>query len=512
MKNKFLAIIAFLIFSCIFTTNLKAQHSSVSFNKKGISVVFKVETSSPDATRQSFGSVYFTGYDESEKTSRVHRVLADRESGAYFGYDLVIESDAAPNKFKVSIRPLSITPPETMRLSDLTLRSLPKYPEDMTVEDGDTIALELLYNPQTKVKITDLIKITTKKPQSSDTSLFTTTVGGIGSGSKPGVSVGASQGVGSGKGVGQGGGSGAGVGFGSGSGGGLLSKENTRDFSYDDIKLRLTSPKLLINGTLGAFRGSEWKGIIEGSVIYFYVPEKGRFIFSLFPHNDFNFQKAAALESNKIAFDSNGERFELISDEPIVAGGGDWNLWILFDPDFKPNLSFNSDSTDFVQYGAANSPENLLTKNPQTRRAVVGSTAQRDLKGMYQRWLNEDVRYIISDEEKQAFSRLKTNEEREQFVEAFWQRRDTNPDTRENEFRREYYGRIAFANQNFGFGDWAGWQTDRGRIYITYGKPDDIQKNEAAEVWVYKSLPGAGDNVRFEFFKAGNKEDFRLRQ
>src|SRR5688572_3888638 len=148
MKNKFLAIIAFLIFSCIFTVNLKAQHSSISFNKKGISVVFKVETSSPETTKQSFGSVYFTGSDETEKTSRVHRVLADRESGAYFGYDLVIEAGDAPNKFKVFVRPLSINPPETMRLSDLTLRSLPKYPEDMTVEDGDTIALELLYNPQ----------------------------------------------------------------------------------------------------------------------------------------------------------------------------------------------------------------------------------------------------------------------------------------------------------------------------------------------------------------------------
>ena len=507
---------AFLIFSCIFTINLQAQHSSVSFNKKGISVVFKVETSSPEATKQSFGSVYFTGYEENEKTSRVHRVLADRESGAYFGYDLVIESDAAPGKFKVSIRPLSITPPENMRLSDLTLRSLAKYPEDMTVEDGDTIALELLYNPQTKVKITDLIKITTKKPQSPDNSLFTTTVGGAGSGSKTGVGVGTSpgagSGAGSGAGAGQGVGSGAGAGFGSGSGGGLLSKENTRDFTLNDIKLRLTSPKLLINGSLGAFRGSEWKGIIEGSVIYFYVPGKGRFIFSLFPHNDFNFQKAAALESNKITFDSDGESFELVSDEPIVASGGDWNLWILFDPDFKPNLSFNSDSTDFVQYGAANSPENLLTKSAQKRRTPGASTTQRDLKGMYQKWLNQDVRYIISDEERNQFSRLNTNEEREQFIEAFWQRRDGSPETRENEFRREYYGRIAFANQNFGFTDTAGWLTDRGRIYITYGKPDDLQKGETEEVWFYKSLPGVGDNVRFEFTKAGNKEDFRLRQ
>lgn len=495
MKNRILAIIALLISGCIFTSSLKAQHSSVSLNKKGISVVFKVETSSPEAARQSFGSVYFTGYDENEKESRVHRVLADRESGAYFGYDLVIETDAAPNKFKVSIRPLSFNPPETLRLSNLTMRLLPKYPEDMTVEDGDTIALELLYNPSTRVKITDLIKITTKKPQSSDTSLFTTTVGGSGSGSKTGTGLGSAAG-----------------GFGSGSGGGLFGKETTRDFTVDEIKLRLTSPKLMINGALGAFRGSEWRGIIEGSVIYFYVPGKGRFIFSLFPHNNFNFQKDAALENNRIAFESGGDHFELISEAPITASGGDWNLWVLFDPDYKPNLSFSSDSTDFIQYGAAGSAENLMTKNAPMRRAAAASTVQRDLSGVYQKWLNEDVRYIISDEEKQAFSRLKTNDEREKFIELFWLRRDTNSDTQENEFRREYYGRIAFANQHFRFGETAGWLTDRGRIYISYGKPDDIQKNETEEVWVYKSLAGIGDNVKFEFFLAGNKEDFRLRQ
>ncbi len=490
MKNKFLAVVAFLIFSCFFAveSNVKAQHSSVSFNKKGISVVFKVETSSPETTKQSFGSIYFTGYDETEKESRVHRVLADRESGAYFGYDLVIESDAVPNKFKVSIKPLSITPPENMRLSDLTLRALPKYPEDMTIEDGDTIALDLLYNPQTKVKIIDLIKITTKKPQSSDSSLFKTTASGFGSISKSGAS------------------------SGSGSNGGLFGKQAVRDFTLDDVKLRLTSPKLHINGTVGSFRGSEWNGIIEGSVIYLYLPEKGRFIFSLFPRDGFNFRKDAVVESNKITFQSNDQRYELISDAPIVSNGGDWSLWVLNDPDYKPDMTFSPASTDYIQYGAAGSAEDLLTRKPQSRRLARGLTFQRDTKAIYQKWLNEDVRYIVTDAETQTFSQLNTDEEREQFIEAFWQRRDTKPKTKENEFRREYYGRIAYANQNFGFGKTAGWLTDRGRIYITHGKPDEIQKNPSEEVWTYKSLSGLGNNIRFEFLGVANKEGFRLRQ
>lgn len=497
MKNKFLAF-AILIFSCFFavSTAVKAQHSSVSFNKKGISVAFKVETSTPETTRQTFGSVYFTGYNDTEKESRVHRVLADRESGLYFGYDLVIESSSEPNKFKVSFRQLSMTPPETLRLSDLTMRSLPKYPEDLTVEDGDTIALDLLYNPQTKVKIVDLIKITTKKPQSSDTSLFTTTANASGASSKSGTGLGTT--------------SGTSVSSGSGTVGGLFSKSAVRDFTPNDVKLRLTSPKLFINGAVGNFTGSEWEGIIEGSVIYVYVPGKGRFVFTLFPKNGFNFQKTAVVESNKITFESNGERYELISDAPIVSTGGDWNLWTLYDQSYRPDLIFSSAASGYIEYGAANEVENLLKQDWRKSRLSLVQPLKNKAE-IYAQWFNE-VRYIASDAEKQAFSRLNTDEEFEQFTESFWLRRDPNPGTKENEFRREYYGRIAYANQNFAYGKTAGWLTDRGRIFITHGKPDEIQKNGMEEIWIYNSLPELGGNVRFEFIDAANNGDFRLRK
>ena len=489
MKNKFLTV-ALLTFGCFLAVagDVKAQQSSVSFNKKGISVIFKIETTSPDASKQSFGSVYFTGYDETEKESRVHRILADRSDGAYFGYDLVIESDGAPNKYKVSIKPLSINPPEQMRLSDLTALSLPKYPEDMIVEDGDTIALDVLVNPKTKVKIVDLIKITTKKPQSSDSFGFTATANGSGFNSNSDA--------------------GSGSGFSTSSNRGMSGRQPTRDFTLDDIKLRLTSPKLLVGGAVSPIRGSEWNGIIEGSIIYLYIPEKGRFVFSLFPRNRFNFQKDAAIENNKINFQSNGERFELISAAPIVSSGGNWSLWLLNDPNYKPDLTFSTASADYLQYGASNEPEYLLSQKPQPRRLAKSSSIQKDKKLVYQKWLNEDVRYIVTDAEKQAFSRLNSDEEREQFIEAFWQRRDAKPETKENEFRREYYNRIAHANQNFAFGETVGWLTDRGRIYITHGKPDEIQKNASGEMWRYKS--GNGD-IKFEFVSGANNGDFRLR-
>src|SRR4051794_29323918 len=104
----------------------------------------------------------------------------------------------------------------------------------------------------------------------------------------------------------------------------------------------------------------------------------------------------------------------------------------------------------------------------------------------YQKWLNEDVAYIITPYEKQKFSELKTDAEREQYIEAFWHRRDPDVDTQENEYRDEYYERIAHANKDFAFGQVAGWRTDRGRTYILYGEPDEKQKTRSGEIWKYR--------------------------
>ena len=147
---------------------------------------------------------------------------------------------------------------------------------------------------------------------------------------------------------------------------------------------------------------------------------------------------------------------------------------------------------------------------PQKRRRVSNSTAQANIKSFYQKWLESDVRYIVTEAEKQTFSQLNTDEEREQFIESFWQRRDSKPETKENEFRREYYNRISYANQNFAFGETAGWLTDRGRIFITHGKPDTVQTISSGEMWTYKSLAGIGDNIRFEFVNSATKGDLRL--
>ena len=104
---------------------------------------------------------------------------------------------------------------------------------------------------------------------------------------------------------------------------------------------------------------------------------------------------------------------------------------------------------------------------------------EKELATPYKKWLEEEVPYIITDEERSAFLQLQTNEEREQFIEAFWQRRDPTPDTVENEFKEEHYRRIAYANERFSSGI-PGWRTDRGRIYIMWGPPDEIESHPQA--------------------------------
>jgi GWxTD domain-containing protein len=140
-----------------------------------------------------------------------------------------------------------------------------------------------------------------------------------------------------------------------------------------------------------------------------------------------------------------------------------------------------------------------------------------ELKGEYKKWLDEDVRWIITDEESRAFKSLANDEERDQFIEQFWLRRNPNPDSNDNEFRDEHYARIAYANEHFAAGK-PGWMTDRGHIYIAYGKPDSIDSHPSGgsydrpmeegggntstfpfEVWHYRYLPSVGDNIDIEF-------------
>jgi GWxTD domain-containing protein len=153
---------------------------------------------------------------------------------------------------------------------------------------------------------------------------------------------------------------------------------------------------------------------------------------------------------------------------------------------------------------------------------------KEELKKPYKDWLNEDVAYIITDEERKAFKKLATDEEREQFIEAFWRRRDPDPDTDENEYKEEYFERIAYANEHFASGI-PGWKTDRGRIYIMFGKPDEKESHPSGgsyqreiyegggntstypfEKWFYRYIEGVGSGVEIEFVDPTGSGEYRI--
>ena len=128
----------------------------------------------------------------------------------------------------------------------------------------------------------------------------------------------------------------------------------------------------------------------------------------------------------------------------------------------------------------------------------------KEIKGPYKKWLEEDVVWIITDEERAAFKQLSNDEERDNFIEAFWQRRDPTPDTEENEFKEEHYRRIAYANEHFAAGV-PGWKTDRGRMYIMYGAPDEIDSHPSGGTYERPIEEGGGETSTFPF------EDWRYR-
>ncbi len=176
-----------------------------------------------------------------------------------------------------------------------------------------------------------------------------------------------------------------------------------------------------------------------------------------------------------------------------------------------------------VTFGFAQDKEKP-SEDPTTKARKVGKEKDR----IYSEWTSKDVGYIITGDEKKAYKALKTDEERENFIENFWRRRDPDPDTEENEYREEYYERIAYANEHYASGI-PGWKTDRGRIYITFGKPDSIETHPTGgaydrpsyegggstttypfEVWFYRHLDNVGDGIEIEFVDPTGTGEYRI--
>ncbi|HEX5323501.1 MAG TPA: GWxTD domain-containing protein [Capsulimonadaceae bacterium] len=180
------------------------------------------------------------------------------------------------------------------------------------------------------------------------------------------------------------------------------------------------------------------------------------------------------------------------------------------------------------QKAASSQRETVAKPMTDKQKRKQEEKLRKELETPYKKWLNEDVGYIITDEERKAFKRLSTDDEREAFIEAFWLRRDPTPDTEENEFKEEHYRRIAYAHDLFASGI-PGWKTDRGRIYIVYGPPDEIDDHSSGGTydrpieegggttstfpfidWTYRYIDGIGNNIKIEFVDPSMSGEFRM--
>jgi len=167
-------------------------------------------------------------------------------------------------------------------------------------------------------------------------------------------------------------------------------------------------------------------------------------------------------------------------------------------------------------------------KKKEDPKDKARSRALEDASKALKKWIDEDVAYVITNEERATWKNLKTDEERESFIESFWLRRDPTPDTIDNEFKDDHYERIAYSNEHFASGI-PGWKTDRGRIYIMYGKPDEIESHPSGgtydrpieegggttstfpfEIWRYRYIEGIGNEVLLEFVDPSMSGEYRM--
>src|SRR6202051_1620829 len=190
--------------------------------------------------------------------------------------------------------------------------------------------------------------------------------------------------------------------------------------------------------------------------------------------------------------------------------------------------SFFSLAMTMLPVGAQQVQDAPVPQKPTKEQKRKIKKTLKELDTPYKQWLSEDVIYIISPEERQPFLQLETNEEREQSIEQFWLRRSSNPDLPDNDFKEEHYRRIAYANEHYASGI-PGWKTDRGRIYIIWGAPDEIESHPTGgtydrpmeegggstttypwERWRYRYLEGIQENVELEFVDPSGSGEYHL--
>ena len=247
----------------------------------------------------------------------IHRVLTDAQNNVVFGYDLWVNADPIAKKFSLAVLPADEAFRRTF-LKDFTpqrtsssFATFPKSTTPQTLDDGDAVSLDLLVNNESGVRIVDVVSVTFDRASLHEGNL----------------------------------------------------ESVPKDFTLDAVALAVKNYSLTINGNLVGQSKSRIGA--SGALLWLYVPERGRFIFSLVPRKGYDFAKVAVLDGNRIEFTLNGERYEWLSSESILPNGGTWNLWLLHDTNYTP------------LFGPAVAPPRSTQKGPNVFEKIEGALSNR---------------------------------------------------------------------------------------------------------------------------------------
>ena len=290
MKNRI-----WILLLCVHTLAFTAAAQSPAKRQLVMQVInggfvgFRSETSAPGSKtdNNSLAALLYSQAFAGENRI-IHRVLTDAQKNVVFGYDLSISADPVTKKFSVAVLPADEDFRRTF-LKDFTplrpnssFATFPKSTTPQMLDDGDAVTLELLVNEESGVKIIDVVSVTFDRSRLREPHVDST----------------------------------------------------PKDFTLDAVALAVKNYSLSINGSVVGKSKSSIGA--SGALVWFYVPERGRFIFSLVPRDGYPFEKIAVLDENKIEFTVNGERYEWLSAAPILPNGGSWNLWVLHDTNYTP--------------------------------------------------------------------------------------------------------------------------------------------------------------------------------
>lgn len=279
----------------------------------GVSVRFSTVCDPP--CRGQDAATLGGGFRTTDKA--IHRFFVDQRRGVYFGYDMETEPLPKSRQVRLTFRPLSMAWEYAQRLSrdrTLTESLIPTYPGAILLDDEGMVILEVLKDPKTGQKVVDRIRASLNKPLPIRDA------------------------------------------FG----------EEQRDFRLDDVELRLSKPVLRVNGGVVASSGNPG---VRGPILWINVPERGRFVFSLRPHEGYDFRRLGVIEQDRLSFKVGEEGYVLNSSEPILtSAGGVWNLYVLHEASHKPRAqavaaeSGTPPSSKGLTFGAAGRIEYVFQK------------------------------------------------------------------------------------------------------------------------------------------------------